>query len=74
MLERLRNLIARHPAAAAFAAAALLLSLGAAGNEITRIDVRFAVMVDDLRIHGAGVPFTLTGLAVSDKPIAFEPR
>ena len=27
-----------------------------------------------LRIHGTGVPFTLTGLAVSDKPGAFEPR
>ena len=27
-----------------------------------------------IRIHGAGVPFTLTGLAVSDTPGAFEPR
>ena len=66
MLERLRNLIARHPAAAAFAAAALFLSLGAAGNEITRIDVRFAVMVDDLRIHGAGVFPTINGFPYPD--------
>ena len=27
-----------------------------------------------IRIRGSGVPFTLTGLAVSDKPAAFEPR
>ena len=66
MLERLRNLIVRHPAAAAFAAAAVLLSFGAAGSEITRIDVRFAVMVGELRAHGAGVFPTINGFPYTD--------
>ena len=66
MLERLRNLIARHPAAAAFAAAAVLLSLGAAGSEITRIDVRFAVMVGEVGSYGPGVFPTINGFPYAD--------
>ena len=66
MLERLRNLICRHPAAATFAAAVLLLSLGAAGNEITRIDIRFAVMVGELRTRAVGVFPTINGFPYAD--------
>jgi len=66
MLERLRNLIVRHPAAAAFAAAAVLLSLGSAGTEIVRIDVRFAVMLGELRDRAPGIFPTINGFPYAD--------
>ncbi len=51
-----------------FAAAFALLSLGAIGTEITKIDIRFALMVQDMTQHGLGVFPTINGVEYGDYP------
>lgn len=53
-----------------FAALALVLLLivGAAGTEITRIDIRFALMVQDMARHGWGCFPTINGVEYGDYP------
>lgn len=48
-----------------------LFSLGTVGLEIVRLDVRFALMVDDLRIHGLGLFPTMRGMPYGDYPSGF---
>lgn len=46
----------------------LLFSLGALGVEITKIDIRFALMVQDMALHGIGVFPTVNGVEYGDYP------
>lgn len=45
-----------------------LLSLGAAGVGISKLDIRFALMVEDMSRHGIGLFATLNGWAYPDYP------
>lgn len=45
-----------------------LFSLGAIGTEITKIDIRFALMVQDMTFHGLGLFPTLNGVEYGDYP------
>lgn len=55
-------------AAGCFLATVVLLSLGAIGTEITKIDIRFAIMVQDMAAHGIGVFPTIRGVEYADYP------
>jgi len=46
----------------------LLLSLGTVGVGITKLDIRFALMVEDMSRHGIGLFATLNGWAYPDYP------
>ncbi len=46
----------------------LLFSLGALGVEITKIDIRFALMMQDMALHGIGVFPTVNGVEYGDYP------
>lgn len=46
----------------------VLLSIGAIGTEITKIDVRFAVMLQDMAQHGIGIFPTINGVEYCDYP------
>jgi len=45
-----------------------LLSLGAIGVEITKIDIRFALMVQDMAFHKIGIFSTVHGVEYGDYP------
>ena len=63
---KMNKLISGWPAVAGVSV--LLLSLGTMGIEITKIDIRFALMVQDMALHGIGVFSTINGVAYGDYP------
>ncbi|MGE4300586.1 MAG: ArnT family glycosyltransferase [Victivallaceae bacterium] len=54
-----------------FAAVFALLSLGVVCVEITKIDIRFALMVQDMAAHGIGVFATVNGVEYADYPSSY---
>ncbi len=55
-------------AASCFLTTFILLSLGAIGAEVTKIDIRFAIMVQDMAAHGIGIFPTIHGVEYADYP------
>jgi len=51
-----------------FAITAALFSIGVIGTEITKIDIRFALMVQDMARHGAGLFPTVNAVEYCDYP------
>ncbi|MGN0872751.1 MAG: ArnT family glycosyltransferase [Victivallales bacterium] len=51
-----------------FAITFVLLSLGTIGTDVTKIDIRFALMVQDMALHGLGMFPTLNGVEYGDYP------
>ncbi len=54
-----------------FASVFALLSLGVVCVEITKIDIRFALMVQDMAANGLGVFATVNGVEYADYPSAY---
>ncbi len=53
--------VRKNTALLCFGIAFALLSLGTIGTEVTKIDIRFALMVQDMALHGLGMFPTLNG-------------
>lgn len=66
MKADLNRILSRWPAIAGISF--VLFSLGALGVEITKIDIRFALMVQDMALHGVGVFPTVNGVEYGDYP------
>ena len=64
--------IRRHPVAALVAFVALVLSIGAMGMEITRINIRFAMMTQEMARYPLGCFPTINGLPYADYPMPYN--
>lgn len=60
--------VKRHAGLLCFGIFTVLFALGAIGTEITRIDIRFALMVQDMTLHGLGLFPTVNAVEYGDYP------
>ena len=67
-----RSFVLQHPYMTLFLFFVLLFSLGTIGIEITRIDVRFALMTEELSRYPVGVFPTVNGVAYADYPVTCQ--
>lgn len=70
MIERIFKWCGRHPIAAVAVFMFVVFSLGSAGVEITRINIRFALMSEELAKGNWGLFPTINGQPYADYPIA----
>ena len=67
-MTRISSWIGRHPTASLVIFMFAALALGNAGQEITRINIRFALMTSEMARHPLGVFPTLNGQPYADYP------
>ena len=71
-MNRLVIWIGRHPVAALTAFMFAVLSIGTAGVEITKIDIRFALMTAEMAEYGVGLFPTMNGQPYADYPSLYN--
>jgi len=71
MMKKVLKFLEKYPAHAVFWLVLCVTGLASACQEITRIDVRFALMVQDMAKHGMGVFATVNGCEYADYPSVF---
>ena len=71
-LARGKALIVKHPTAALAVFVMVMLSIGTLGMEITRINIRFAMMTQEMAEHPLGLFPTLNGEPYADYPSLYN--
>lgn len=72
MIDRIARWVSRHEVAAITIFMFVALSLGSAGVEITRINIRFALMSEELATRPWGLFPTINGYPYADYPVLFN--
>jgi len=71
-MNRINVWIEKHPVAALTAFLFAVLSIGTAGVEITKIDIRFALMTAEMAEYGVGLFPTMNGHPYADYPSLYN--
>ncbi len=72
LLRRGKDFAVKHPTAALAAFVLVMLSIGTLGTEITRINIRFAMMTQEMAYRPIGCFPTINGYPYADYPVLYN--